>query len=333
MLAQLALVWPQRVWDPVHLYIDNPKSLRSPQRTTAELATRTSQAHSRDPKCPVVIAVTVISAPGLLTTSISRCRAVTGCATSVKMTLLLGKGSKNITFRALIIITASIATPISTSHFSYRIITRMSMLIVVLVTESSRTMSACTSTIGKATLTCIAFRAEGYSGLRTTFMPLHRPKDTFCPFNGCGMAFINKSALALHLESGSCQSGVDRRFIDNFVRNNDRNNVITNPARLITAGERGNVQLIATKQSWNGRAYECVLCHSQFRELTDLNRHLASPRHQEKVYRCPLSSCNAHFVSLSGLCQYIESERCGVTKFKVVKDAMDNIFSKVARLT
>ncbi|OAX39223.1 hypothetical protein K503DRAFT_792087 [Rhizopogon vinicolor AM-OR11-026] len=162
---------------------------------------------------------------------------------------------------------------------------------------------------------------------------LHRPKDTFCPFNGCGMAFINKSALALHLESGSCRSGVDRRFIDNFVRNNDRSNAITNPARLITAGERGNVQLIATKQSWNGRAYECVLCHSQFRDLTDLNRHLASPRHQEKVYRCPLSSCNAHFVSLSGLCQHIESERCGVAKFKVVKDAMDNIFSKVARLT
>jgi hypothetical protein len=35
--------------------------------------------------------------------------------------------------------------------------------------------------------------------------------------------------------------------------------------------------------------------------LMDLNRHLASPRHQEKVYRCPLSTCQTHFVSLSGL--------------------------------
>lgn len=147
------------------------------------------------------------------------------------------------------------------------------------------------------------------------------------------MTFINKSALILHLESGSCRSGVNRRFIDNLVRNNDRSNVITDPARLIAAGDRGNVQLIATDRSWNGRAYECVLCHTQFRQLIDLNRHLASPRHQEKAYRCPLSSCNDHFVSLSGLCQHIESERCGVTKFKVVTDAMDNLLSRVARIT
>jgi len=147
------------------------------------------------------------------------------------------------------------------------------------------------------------------------------------------MAFINKSALILHLESGSCQSGVTRRMVDNWVRTKDRSNVITNPARLITAGERGNVQLIATEQSWNGQAFECVLCHNQFRALLDLNRHLASPRHQEKVYRCPLSTCQAHFVSLSGLCQHIESERCGVTKFKVVQDTMNNLFNGLALLT
>ncbi|KAG1742761.1 uncharacterized protein EDB91DRAFT_1127956 [Suillus paluster] len=148
-------------------------------------------------------------------------------------------------------------------------------------------------------------------------------KIPICPFTGCGMAFINKSALMLHLESGSCQSGVNRRAVDNWVRANDHTNVITNPARLITAGERGNVQLLATEQTWNGRAYECVLCHTQFRALTDLNRHLASPRHQEKT----------HFASLSGLCQHIESERCGVTKFRAVQDAMNNLFNGVHRLT
>ncbi|KAG2122575.1 hypothetical protein DEU56DRAFT_831683 [Suillus clintonianus] len=161
---------------------------------------------------------------------------------------------------------------------------------------------------------------------------VHRPKDTICPFNGCGMAFINKSALILHLESGSCQSGVNRRMVDNWVRTNDRSNMITNPARLITAGERANVSLIATQRSWNGRAFECVLCHTQFKALTDLNRHLASPRHQEKVYRCPLNTCQTHFASLSGLCQHIESQRCGVTKFRAVRDAMDNLFSGVTRI-
>ncbi|KAG2341971.1 hypothetical protein BDR05DRAFT_976668 [Suillus weaverae] len=130
---------------------------------------------------------------------------------------------------------------------------------------------------------------------------IHRQKDTVCPFNGCGLAFINNSALILHLESGSCRSGVNRRAVDNW--------------------------------SWNGQAYECVLCHTQFRALMDLNRHLTSPRHQEKVYRCPLSTCQAHFVSLSGLCQHIESERCGVTRFKAVQDAMNNLFAGVARIT
>ncbi|KAG1879504.1 hypothetical protein C8R48DRAFT_685828 [Suillus tomentosus] len=162
---------------------------------------------------------------------------------------------------------------------------------------------------------------------------IHRPKDTICPFNGCGLGFINKSALILHLESGSCRSGVNRRVVDNWVRANDRSNVITNPARLITAGERANIKLIATEQSWNGQAYECVLCHTQYRALMDLNRHLDSPRHQEKVYRCPLDTCRKHFVSLSGLCQHIESERCGVMKFRAVRDVMDNLLNGVARMT
>ncbi|KAG2153536.1 uncharacterized protein EDB93DRAFT_222754 [Suillus bovinus] len=161
----------------------------------------------------------------------------------------------------------------------------------------------------------------------------HRPKDIICPFNGCDLGFTNKSALILHLESGSCRSGVNRRVVDNWVRANDRSNVITNPARLITAGERANVKLIATEQSWNGEAYECVLCHSQFRTLMNLNRHLDSPRHQEKVYRCPLNTCQKHFASLSGLCQHIESERCGVTKFRAVQDAMNDLFAGVARIT
>ncbi|KAG1779623.1 hypothetical protein EV702DRAFT_1178305 [Suillus placidus] len=138
---------------------------------------------------------------------------------------------------------------------------------------------------------CIA--CKRLSRLRATFILIHRQKDTICPFNGCGLGFINNSALILHLESGSCRS----------------------------------------EQSWNGQAYECVLCHTQFRALMDLNRHLASPRHQEKVYRCPLSTCQAHFVSLSGLCQHIESERCGVTRFKAVQDAMNNLFAGVARIT
>ncbi|KAG2067376.1 hypothetical protein BDR04DRAFT_1080607 [Suillus decipiens] len=187
-----------------------------------------------------------------------------------------------------------------------------------------------------ANVYCVACKRmfQAPSNLRShSNSSIHRSKDVMCPFSGCGLGFINKSALILHLESGSCRSGADRRAVGNWVRKNDRTNLITDPARLIAADERANAKFIATEQSWNGRAYECVLCHAQFQTLRDLNRHLASPRHEEKVYRCPLRTCQTHFVSLSALCQHIESESCGVMKFKAVQDAMDRIFSGVVRIT
>ncbi|KAG6332194.1 hypothetical protein ID866_6896 [Astraeus odoratus] len=162
---------------------------------------------------------------------------------------------------------------------------------------------------------------------------IHKPKDVLCPLRGCGQSFVSKSALILHLESGSCRSGANRRLVNDYVRRMDHTNIITDPSRLLTAGEDDKVDYIATEASWNGRAYECVLCHSCFRKLVDLNRHLASPRHQSKIYKCPLSSCQTRFNTLSGLCQHIESEKCGVAKFKVVKQTLDDVFSSMGRIT
>lgn len=138
------------------------------------------------------------------------------------------------------------------------------------------------------------------------------------------MAFISRSALMLHFEAGSCQSGINRRVIYDRVLDKDHHNVITDPERL---GHHDGVPLIATERSWNGRAYECYRCHTQSRSLTSLNSHLAS-RHQKKVYRCP--SCHAHFVCLSGLCQHIESERCESEEYR---DQIDDLLDEVVRLT
>ncbi|OAX39224.1 hypothetical protein K503DRAFT_769706 [Rhizopogon vinicolor AM-OR11-026] len=153
---------------------------------------------------------------------------------------------------------------------------------------------------------------------------LHRAEDTFCPSSGCSIAFINQSALMLHFESGSCQSDINRRVIYEWVRDNDRSNVTTNPARL---SQRGGFPPIATDRSWNGQAYECRLCRFQYRSLASLNCHLASRRHQKKVYRCP--SCHAHFVSLSGFCQHTESGQCNVLDYK---EAIDEVLAGVTRL-
>lgn len=138
--------------------------------------------------------------------------------------------------------------------------------------------------------------------------------------------------MILHLESGSCRSGVNRRVVDTFVREYDRNNVITNPARLLTGGDsNSDITYIATEASWNGSSYECYFCHSSFRSLTSLNQHLASPRHQTRNYYCHFASCRQQFTTLSGLCQHVESERCGVAKFSQVRRAIDRVLEGVQR--
>ncbi|KAJ7652618.1 hypothetical protein B0H17DRAFT_957783 [Mycena rosella] len=163
---------------------------------------------------------------------------------------------------------------------------------------------------------------------------LHRPKDVPCPGRRCRLAFVSHSALILHLESGTCSSGADRQAVNRRVREYDTNNIITDPARLLTAGVGGSqTRYFATSASWNGAEYECYLCHRGYHSLAALNQHLASPRHEDKIYVCPLSSCREHFSTLSALCQHIESGRCGVSKFKVVQNTMDNLMGSMRRLT
>ena len=161
----------------------------------------------------------------------------------------------------------------------------------------------------------------------------HRPKDVVCPFRGCGGAFVSRSALALHLEEGACQSGIDRIAINRCVRQYDTNNIITDPSRLLTSGTSSdNTKCYASGRSRNGHAFECHLCHSTYTSLASLTQHLASPIHQDKIYICPGSTCWARFTTLSALCQHIESEKCGVSKFKAVQNTMDRIFRQIGRI-
>lgn len=162
---------------------------------------------------------------------------------------------------------------------------------------------------------------------------MHRPKNVQCAFQyrGCTQSFVTKSAMILHLESGSCVSGADRDMINRWVRLNDRDNVVTVPSRLLTDGG-GTTRYIATERSWNGSRYECVLCHNTFGTLDALNRHLASPIHQERIYRCPLSTCLATFSTLSALCQHVESESCGVLRFRAAREGVENLLRDMHRL-
>ncbi|KAG6917371.1 hypothetical protein DXG01_002746 [Tephrocybe rancida] len=169
---------------------------------------------------------------------------------------------------------------------------------------------------------------QGESQLRNR----HHPRDVPCRGKGCTQTFISVSAMLLHLEAGTCVSGATRRLVNTKVRELDRNNIITDPSRMLTSSQHNNTTYYASSVAWNGAAWECYLCHGTFRSLAALNQHLASPRHQDKIYLCPATQCRIKFTTLSALCQHIESEKCGVHKFKQVKLTMDVIVGQMGRL-
>jgi hypothetical protein len=159
---------------------------------------------------------------------------------------------------------------------------------------------------------------------------LHRPSTIVCPGRKCNKSFISPAALTLHFESGACRSGMTREKLNRIVVRADKNNFITNPALLIGGPPGGyepplNSMAWATEISRNGVEYECFLCHSTFKTLDRLNQHLQSPRHDQKIYKCPKPDCHVEFVALSALCQHVERGSCGVRMFRQVQNAMESL--------
>lgn len=171
--------------------------------------------------------------------------------------------------------------------------------------------------------------------LRTS--AIHNARRYTCPGAGCGRAFITYGDLALHLESGACVSGVTRQIIDSTIVRYDRSNVITNPSRLLTSSNGPVQQTVwATDLSWNGYAYECVICHRTFGSLGALNAHLQSPAHADAIYRCPPSygGCNMEFRTVSGLLQHVERGNCGVSRFRQqITNTLDGLTRQVHQIT
>nr|VWO96247.1 C2H2-type domain-containing protein [Ganoderma boninense] len=165
----------------------------------------------------------------------------------------------------------------------------------------------------------------------------HCPANIVCPMKGCGRSFISTAALVLHLESGTCASGMTREMVDRLVKKYDKHGVITDPSRLIQGSGTSSPQVTrtwATDRAWNGQAYECYLCHKTFRSLSALNAHLGSPVHGDKLYRCPrgFGGCGIEFRTLSAFCQHVERGQCGVHRFaSQLRNVIDGV-TKSGRL-
>ncbi|TFY60470.1 hypothetical protein EVJ58_g5131 [Rhodofomes roseus] len=163
----------------------------------------------------------------------------------------------------------------------------------------------------------------------------HIIASILCPGKGCAKEFINSAALVFHWESGTCPSRITRQHLNRVITEFDKNHVITNPARMIAGGSESPTTMWATSRAWNGHAFECFLCHREHRTPESLNQHFASPAHAQKQFVCPraYSGCGAEFKTLSALCQHVESERCGVRRFKKqVQDFIGDLTSGMKRL-
>ncbi|KAH9915942.1 uncharacterized protein BXZ73DRAFT_81214 [Epithele typhae] len=162
---------------------------------------------------------------------------------------------------------------------------------------------------------------------------LHQGHEVPCPLRGCGRSFVSRSGLIVHLESGACASGMDRRQLDELIGRLDRNGIITDPARMIAGPAAVEVtEEWATERAWNGHAYQCYVCARQYRTLPALNQHLRSPAHATAKYRCPAAyrGCDERFKTLSAFVAHVESEACGASRFKrdieIMIDGMSSNF-------
>ena len=154
---------------------------------------------------------------------------------------------------------------------------------------------------------------------------------------------MSNAHLIAHWESGGCRSGATRQAVDRYAIDADSGRVITDVTRLISYGDStyarrdsGVQDQWATEDSWNGGAYECVLCHREFRTLGALNAHLRSPAHADRIYTCPdvFGGCGVQFTTLSGLVQHVESGCCGVRRFhRQVNALMDTFTGGMRSLT
>ncbi|KAH8820635.1 hypothetical protein F5884DRAFT_744982 [Xylogone sp. PMI_703] len=160
---------------------------------------------------------------------------------------------------------------------------------------------------------------------------IHQHTDITCPF--CKRNFATASGMTVHLESGTCKSGLDRHSINNMIRRLDRHNVITQP--LLEYNSDSNVQNIATERAYNRYtdSYECYLCNGGFRTLASLNSHMRSAVHEMDLYNCRNGRCGSTFKLLSGLVMHIESESCGLMRFATVqREARTGVQNMVGRM-
>jgi len=133
-----------------------------------------------------------------------------------------------------------------------------------------------------------------------------------CPY--CSRTFPTVTGITLHLESGTCASGMNRLKVDKRVHEVDTKGVFTNRKRIGYGDWEPEPDIWATERAWNGSAYECYFCDNEYDTLGRLNGHITrfhAPKRTENIYKCP--RCERQFKLCSQLIGHVEhTETCDV---------------------
>ena len=119
--------------------------------------------------------------------------------------------------------------------------------------------------------------------------------------------FPTVTGVTLHLESGTCEGGMNRLKVDKRVHEMDTRGAITNRRRIGYGEWEPEPDIWATDAAWNGRAFECYFCDREYNTLGGLNGHITqihAPKRTESIYTCP--GCGRQFKLFSQLIGHVE---------------------------
>ena len=162
----------------------------------------------------------------------------------------------------------------------------------------------------------------------------HNERKFRCPGRNCNTSYITRSDLVLHLEYGSCCSGIERHRLNRFiarVKLSDRHDIIIEHDPVYDGDTSDVTEEDLSDTKWGNR-FVCPKpgCHKSCPTVDGLRAHLNSPAHSPDFYRCPprFGGCDKQFKAFSGLLSHLENGRCGAEKYLKVY-AVPNIFHQV----
>ncbi|KAI5846560.1 hypothetical protein DFP73DRAFT_546263 [Morchella snyderi] len=140
----------------------------------------------------------------------------------------------------------------------------------------------------------------------------------------CKKIFTSPSGVLHHLECGACKSGIDRRKLDQLIKEKDTECIITfdvGPDEEIQNND--DVDEIAEGEQ---KCPKCSAARNRtFKTAYALQQHMKSAAHAPLSYHCPVTLAVGRkgvlksFTTFSGMTQHLESGACKGGKLTFVK--------------